>query len=100
MWTAGPPKRKGAGGPHPRRLRPLAWPAPKFHSFSEGTPVRRDGYYPPGGPVWLRLCCEKKVIRRRVRERPSCNVVGKMRIPRNQNRGLVRDEGRPVTETQ
>jgi hypothetical protein len=31
-------KRKGAGGP--RRLRPLAWPAPKFHSFSEGTPVR------------------------------------------------------------
>jgi hypothetical protein len=33
-------KRKGAGGPHPRRLRPLAWPAPKFHSFSEGTPVR------------------------------------------------------------
>ena len=48
----------------------------------------------------MRLCCEKKVIRRRVRERPSCNVVGKMRIPRNQNRGLVRDEGRPVTETQ
>src|SRR6185503_18834654 len=60
MWSASE-KRKGAGLPHkPDPNRPLAWPAPKFHSFSEGTPVNCQHTTPRGRAFGCKLIATER----------------------------------------